>query len=70
MLVLDHGAPQWSRIRSVLILLSFAVLIGFYADLITNIVTCAIFRSWCSPVVKNKKCSDFTEFCCPDSILC
>ena len=70
MLFIDHGAAQWSRIRSVLILLSSAVLIGFCADSITNKVTCAIFRSWCSPMVENKKCSDFTEFCCTDSILC
>ena len=70
MLFLDHGAPQWSRLRSVLILLNSAVLIAFCADLITNIVTCAIFRSWCSPVVEIKKCSDFIEFCCSDSILC
>ena len=70
MLFLDHGAPQGSRIRSVLILLSSVVLIAFCADLITNIVTCTIFRSWCSPVVEIKKCTDFAEFCCSNSILC
>lgn len=31
-----HGAPQWSRMKSVVILLSSAVLIAFCADLITN----------------------------------
>lgn len=31
-----HGAPQWSRIKSVLILLGSAILIAVCADLVTN----------------------------------
>ena len=28
------------------------------------------FRSWGTTVVENKKCSDFAEFSCSDSLLC
>ena len=51
LLFLDHGAPQWSRLRSVLILLSSAVLIAFCADLITNNIEALLTASGVSEVI-------------------
>ena len=51
MIFLDHGAPQWSRLRSVLILLSSAVLIAFCADLITNNIEALLTASGVSEVI-------------------